>query len=159
MLILEQEANKYFKVNLELQMTPEEEESFQLAEECWLCERPLTEGTGGALREVRDYDHLTGKYREAAHLKFNINVKQKQSSFVPIFFHNISGYDCHLIFKQLLTQAYKMGYEPKKFPKSIENYVSVQVGCLGFLDSQRFLSSSLDKRVKSQFLYSRFKQF
>ena len=36
MFKLQQEANKYFKTNLELQMTPEEEESFQLAEECWL---------------------------------------------------------------------------------------------------------------------------
>ena len=30
MLKLKKEANKYFKTNLELQMTPEEEESFQL---------------------------------------------------------------------------------------------------------------------------------
>ena len=34
-------------------------------------------------------------------------------------------------------------------PKSLENYVSVQVSCLGFLDSYHFLSSSLDKLVKS----------
>ena len=42
-----------------------------------------------------------------------------------------------------------MGYEPKIIPKSVENYVSIQVGCLRFLDSYRFLSSSLDKLVKS----------
>ena len=34
-----------------------------------------------------------------------------------------------------------MGYEPKVIPKSMENYVSVQVSCLGFLHSYRFLSS------------------
>ena len=34
-------------------------------------------------------------------------------------------------------------------PKSLENYVSVQVGCLRFLDSYRFLSSSLQKLVAS----------
>ena len=143
MLTLEKIANNYFKTNLELEITPQEEESFQLAEECWLCENPL-EG-----EKVRDHDHLTGKYRGAAHNICNINCKQRSSSFVPIFFHNFSGYDCHLIFQELLIQAFEKGYEPKIIPKSIENYVSIQVGCLRFLDSYRFLSSSLDKLVKS----------
>ena len=143
MLLLEQEANEYFKTKLELQITPEEEESFKLAEECWLCEEPFTED------KVRDHDHLTGKYRGAAHNICNINCKQRSSSFVPIFFYNFSGYDCHLIFQELLIQAFEKGYEPKIIPKSIENYVSIQVGCLRFLDSYRFLSSKLDKLVKS----------
>ena len=147
MLTLEKIASKYFKTNLELQITPQEEESFQLAEECWLCEQPFTEGT--ELRKVRDHDHLTGKYRGAAHKICNIQSQQRSSSFVPIFFHNFSGYDCHLIFQELLIQAFEMGYEPKIIPKSMENYVSIQVGCLRFLDSYRFLSSSLDKLVKS----------
>ena len=142
MITLEKIASKYFKTNLELQITPQEEESFQLAEECWLCENPLDD------TKVRDHDHLTGKYRGAAHNICNINCK-KSSSFVPIFFHNFSGYDCHLIFEELLTKAYNENYNPTIIPKSLENYVSVQVGCLRFLDSYRFLSSSLDKLVKS----------
>ena len=145
MLNLKQEANKYFKTNLELQITPQEEESFKLAEECWLCEQPFTEYE----QPVRDHDHLTGRYRGAAHNTCNINCKQKSSSFVPIFLHNFSGYDCHLIFQELLIQAFEKGYEPKIIPKSMENYVSIQVGCLRFLDSYRFVSSSLDKLVKS----------
>ena len=143
MLTLEKVASKYFKTNLELEITPQEEESFQLAEGCWLCENPLDD------TKVRDHDHLTGKYRGAAHNICNINVKQKSSSFVPIFFHNFSGYDCHLIFEELLTEAYNQKYIPTIIPKSLENYVSVQVGCLRFLDSYRFLSSSLDKLVRS----------
>ena len=134
---------KNFKTNLELEITPQEEESFQLAEECWLCENPL----GG--EKVRDHDHLTGKYRGAAHNICNINCKQRSSSFIPIIFHDFSGYDCHLIFEKLLTEAYNQNYNPTIIPKSLENYVSVQVGCLRFLDSYRFLSSSLDKLVKS----------
>ena len=76
MLTLEKIASNYFKTNLELQITPQEEESFQLAEECWLCEQPFTEGTqsdpGGV--KVRDHDHLTGKYRGAAHNICNIKL-------------------------------------------------------------------------------------
>ena len=99
-LTLEKIANNYFKTNLELEITPQEEGSFQLAEECWLCENPFDD------TKVRDHDHLTGKYRGAAHYICNINCKQRSSSFVPTFFHNFSGYDCHLIFEELLTEAY-----------------------------------------------------
>ena len=67
MSTLEIIARDYFKTNLELQITPQEEESFQLAEEFWLCEKPFTES------KVRDHDHMTGKYRGAAHNICNIN--------------------------------------------------------------------------------------
>ena len=57
-----------------------------------------------------------------------------QSSFVPIFFHNFSGYDCHLIFELLLTKAFELKLDIKILPKIMEDYVSLQVGCLRFLD-------------------------
>ena len=143
MFTLEKIASKYFKTNLELEMSQEEEVQLEQAEECWLCENPLDD------TKVRDHDHLTGKYRGAANNICNIQSQQRSSSFVPIFFHNFSGYDCHLIFEELLIQAFEKGYEPKIIPKSMENYVSVQIGCLRFLDSYRFLSSSLDRLVRS----------
>ena len=141
MLTLENIASNFFETNLELEITPQEEESFQQSKVCWLC------GATPGDDKVRDHDHLTGKYREAAHNRCNLNCKK--SSFVLIFFYNFSGYDCHIIFEELLTQAYKIGYEPKLFPKSMEKYVSVEVGCLKFSDSYRFLSTNLDKLVKS----------
>ena len=62
------------------------------------------------------------------------------SSFVPIFFQNFSGNDWHLMSEELLTQAYKMnGEQISLIPKSMEVNVSVQVGCLEFLDSNSFL--------------------
>ena len=100
-------------------MTPEEEKSFQQSTICWLCENPFGD------TKVRDHDHLTGKYRGAAHNRCNLNCKQKLSSFVPIFFHNFSGYDCHLIFEQLLTESFNQKYISTIIPKSMENYVSV----------------------------------
>ena len=148
MLTLENIASNYFETNLPLEITPEEHQPFQQSKVCWLCERKLDDG-GEATHNVRDHDHLTGKYRGAAHNKCNLNCKKKSSSFVPIFFHNFSGYDCHLIFEELLTSAYNLKLPINIIPKSMENYVSVQVGCLRFLDSYRFLSSSLQKFVTS----------
>ena len=56
MLTLENIASNYFETNLELEITPQEEESFQQSTKFWFCENPLGEDT------VRDHDHLTGKY-------------------------------------------------------------------------------------------------
>ena len=79
MLTLELIASECFTTNRPLEITPREEDSFQQSKVCWLCEARLGDD------KVRHHDHLTGKYRRAAHSKCNIKVKQKQSSFVPIF--------------------------------------------------------------------------
>ena len=55
--------------------------------------------------KVRDHCHLTGKYRGPAHNTCNINVKQKDSNFIPFAsfaFHNFSNYDCHMFFQRLV---------------------------------------------------------
>ena len=72
-MTLEKIASNCFKTNLELEITPQEEESFQQSKVCWLCEGSLLDCGD----EVRDHDHLTGKYRGTAHSKCNIVVKYK----------------------------------------------------------------------------------
>ena len=142
MLKLEKDTKNYFKNDIPLKMKEEEEKLFQDSKVCWLCENEEES-------LVRDHDHLTGKYRGAACNECNLNANQKRSSFVPILFHNFSGYDCHLIFEELLTQAYNQNYNITIIPKTMENYVSVQIGCIRFLDSYRFLGSSLQQLVKN----------
>ena len=68
MLTLELIASEYVTTN-KLQ----EKESFQQSKVCWLCEASFATPLGD--EKVRDHDHLTGKYRGAAHSKCNINVK------------------------------------------------------------------------------------
>ena len=88
MLTLENIASNYFETNLELEITPQEEESFQQSKVCWLCEQALREasfttplGDTQSARcfapgdKVRDHDHLTGKYRGAAHNRCYLNYK------------------------------------------------------------------------------------
>ena len=82
-LTLEIIASNYFKTNLELERTPQEEESFQQFKVCWLCEGSLLDCDD----KVRDHDHLTGKYRGAAHNRCNLNCK-KVKFVCSHFFHS-----------------------------------------------------------------------
>ena len=98
--------------------------------------------------KVRDHCHLTGKYRGPAHNTCNINVTQKQSNFIPFIFHNFGNYDCHMFFKKLIDKK----NDKVKFdiiPKTNEEYISVTHGCIIFIGSYRFQSSSLDSLVKT----------
>ena len=100
--------------------------------------------------KVRDYCILTGKYRGPAHFQCHINVKdkQKQYNFIPIIFHNFSNYDCHLFFKTLIDEK-PDNINLSVIPKTNEEYISVNYGCLRFVDSYRFLQDSLDNLVKT----------
>ena len=43
--------------------------------------------------KARDHCHYTGLYRGAAHN--NCNLKYRIPDYIPIVFHNLSGYDAH----------------------------------------------------------------
>ena len=43
--------------------------------------------------KVRDHCHYTGSYRGPAH---KCNLMYKIPPYIPIVFHNLSGYDAHL---------------------------------------------------------------
>ena len=83
--------------------------------------------------EVRDRCHSTGKYRGPALNKCNIDVKQKQSSFIPFFFviSVIMIVNCpsknSLIGKRTKTALHFV-------PKTNEEYISVTYGCIRFIE-------------------------
>jgi len=94
---------------------------------------------------VRDHDHMTGKYRGAAHDKCNFKLKlNAKTAPIPVIFHNLKGYDGHL-----LTQAMaRVQGEIKCIPMNTEKYLSFSLGNMRFIDSLNFMQSSLDKLVK-----------
>jgi len=158
----ERKFNKLLNTNKEIIMTSDDIEDFNFADKCYYCDKVFESSD----KKVRDHDHLSGRYRGAAHNSCNLNAKQ--SNFVPVIFHNLSGYDAHLFIKQLCHKIEGINTEiellnknrdkgVKKIPlykfrilaKTSENYISFQFGCLRFLDSYRFLSSSLDNLAKS----------
>jgi len=69
------------------------EPAIKSATTCHICEKELGED------RVIDHCHLTGKFRGAAHTKCNRNYKIP--NFIPVFFHNLSGYDSHLFIKKV----------------------------------------------------------
>ena len=132
----------YFKnIREVIIMTQGDEEDFANNNICRFCAKIESD-------KVRDHCHLTGKYRDPAHNKYKTNVSQQQSNIIPFIFHNFSTYDCRMFFKRLVDLK-KNKVKFKIIPKSNEDYNSVSYGCIRFIDSYRFLSSSLDKLVKN----------
>ena len=139
---LENEMAFYFKNTKKEIIMSKENEGFKNNNICRFCEKEILSD------KVRDHCHLTGEYRGPTFNTCNINVKQKDSNFIPFAFHNFSNYDCHMFFKRLVDLK-KDKVKFKIIPKTNEEYIAVKYGCIGFIDSYRFLSESSDKLVKN----------
>ena len=96
---------KHFNKNLIMT----EEEEFQLSNMCWMCEKLIDD------KKVRDYCHINGKFRGAAYWSCNINLQLTKK--VPVIFHNLRGYNSHLIFHQFKKLNVKIGVIPNGFEK------------------------------------------
>ena len=99
-------------------MSVEEEEMFQNACSCWICGKlcDLID------EKVRDHCHSSGKFGGAAH--FSCNANFKISKKVPVIFHNLKGYDSHLIMKELSNFDVKIDV----IPCGLEKYMAFIVG-------------------------------
>ena len=115
--------------------------------------------------KVRDHCHYTARYRGAAHKK--CNLQYKFPSYIPIVFHNLSGYDAHLFIKELAaysTEGSNMGVIAKNKEDYISFSIKVEINKyidkngieknkeieLRFIDSFKFMSSSLDSLVNNR---------
>ena len=103
--------NKHFNKNLI--MSEEEEHLFQQSNSCWICKKLIDNDE----EKVRDHCHVTGKFRGAAHWNCNINFQLTKK--VPVIFHNLRGYDSHLIFNELDKFDVKISVVPNGLEKHI----------------------------------------
>ncbi|KYN38697.1 hypothetical protein ALC56_06918 [Trachymyrmex septentrionalis] len=134
-------------------LSKEQWETYCSATRCHICEKSFPSDD----TRVHDHCHLTGRYRGPAHSNCNLNYKN--SLYIPIVFHNLSGYDAHFIIKEIAT-AYEGRVDV--LPMTKEKYISFtkhvdstkdktennsQRNCvkLRFIDSFKFLSTSLVK--------------
>ena len=137
-MLLEDIARLNRVFNEPVNMTTNDERNFQNATHCHLCKKQLTD------EKFRNHCHLTGRYLGAAHNACNINYKVP--THVPVFFHNLSGYDCHHLMQGF--GKYKQE-ELTCIATTSERYISVSLGPLRFLDSLRFMNASLEKLVSN----------
>ena len=70
----------------------------------------------------------------------------KHPKSIPVFFHNLEGYDSHLLMQHLVKYK-KMRLSC--IPTNSENYISFTLGHLQFLDSLNFINESLGKLVEN----------
>ena len=122
---------------------------------CYICKKEFNNNEKKNYK-VRDHCHYMGKYRGAAH---NIcNLRYKVPKEIPIVFHNGSIYDYHFIIKELVKEFEGnfecLGENTEKYitfsvpiKKKIENK-DLEITCkIKFIDSYRFMASSLSKLV------------
>ena len=149
-----------FLANIEekkMVFTRKDEKQFNKASDCWICGKELGND------RVRDHCHYTGRYRGAAHN--SCNLKYSKPKGVPVFFHNLAGYDSHLFIKNLGSSNSKENIEC--IPNNEEKYISftknIIVGQytnkkgevkdktfkIVFKDSLKFMSSSLGALVNN----------
>ena len=114
-------------------MTNKDEEIYSNSQICWICKEELNTD------KVTDHCHVTGKSRGAAHNKCNLKLRIPRK--LPIIFHNLQGYDGHIIFKELNN----FDVDISVIPKGIDKYMSIIVNRhITFIDSHQFYNSSLD---------------
>ena len=145
-------------------LTTEEKIHYNKQKVCYICKKEFdnnntTKSSSLARKKqqkVRDHCHYTGKYRGAAH---NIcNLRYKIPKEIPVVFLNGSTCDYHFIIKELVKEFEGnfecLGENTEKYitfsvtiKKKIDNKDLGITYKIKFIDSYRFMSSSLSKLV------------
>ncbi|GFU04923.1 uncharacterized protein NPIL_388011 [Nephila pilipes] len=127
-----------------LPLTESEKQLYDNAKNFYVCDQTFRENN----IKVRDHNHVTQKFNGPC--CNSCNLAMKTPKFLPVFFHNLSGYDAHIFIKEL-------GYNKKQInliPNTEEKYISFSKSVsndfqLRFLDSFKFMPSSLENLIKT----------
>ena len=132
--VMHEHFNKNFVMSIE------DEKRFQSINKCWVCNKLFIDED----KKVGHHDHITGRYRGSALSDCNINLKLTKN--VLVTFHNLRGYDSHLIMQKID----KFDVKVDVIPNGLEKYMAFIINkSLVFIDRMRFMNSSLDALVKN----------
>ncbi|XP_071579074.1 uncharacterized protein [Temnothorax nylanderi] len=148
--VLARHAKIKFSTNISMvEFTEDEKLEFWRATHCHVCQKAFQPED----KRVRDHCHLNGRYRGPAHSRCNLNYRNVY--VIPVFFHNLSGYDAHFIIEKIAND-FEGGVE--LLPLTKENYISFsktvketqtdgmwnRLVKLRFVDSYKFLAASIE---------------
>ena len=136
-------------------LAKEEKINYNDQQICYICKKEFNK-SDEKHHKVRDHCHHMGKYRGAAHHICNLRYKVPKE--IPVVFHDGSTYDYHFIIKELVKEFEGnfdcLGENTEKYiifsvslKKKIENKNLEITYKIKFIDSFRFMSSSLSKLV------------
>ena len=78
-------------------LTKKQWKKYNKVSRCHVCFKQFGDSKKGP--KVRHHCHYTGRYRGPAHR--SCNLMDRIPSYIPVVFHNLSGYDAHLFIKEL----------------------------------------------------------
>ena len=140
------EARRLYHMFPELPMDPltkKQWKKYKRSTKCHICYKPFM------LRDpkVRDHCHYTGLYRGPAHSL--CNLRYKIPSYIPVVFHNLSGYDAHLFIRELGGHTSDM----EAIAKNKEDYISfsIKVPVDSYIDK---IGEEKDKLIELRFIDS-----
>ena len=124
-------------------LTPKQWKSYKRAGRCHICYKPSNDKDP----EVRDHCHYTGKYRRPTHR--NCNLRYRITSYIPVLFHNLSGYESHLFIRELGKETDDIGVIAKNKEDCITFSVKVMVD--RYMDKE---GNEKDKTIELRFIDS-----
>lgn len=137
----ERKLMSILKKNIPIFLTRENKEYIAKTTNCELC---------GVLflnkkEKIADHNHITGDFRFVLCNTCNLSLSMKHKRVIPVFFHNGCRYDFHFLVQE-------MGDFLKKrkiscVPHNSEQFISLQISSLRFMDSFKHLPASLSSLV------------
>ena len=142
-------------------MSESEIKAHEECEKCLNCSH-VFEAENKKIYKIRHHDHITGKFIST--LCNKCNLKYQYKTFLPVYLHNLKGYDSHL-FVKALNKYGQTDCEISCIPNNEERYISftkkVKVGTyinkdgeekpvsfeIRFLDTIAFMNSSIESLV------------
>ena len=136
---IEDKMMKIIDTNTKMVMTDEDCEAFEEATECEECGKVFDE----TVPKCRDHHHLSGTFRGT--LCNNCNLQKKNLRFIPLYCHNFSGFDSHLILRSLDIDQNRF----KTLSRNTEKIITMTLGKFRLIDSSSFMPESLENLVSN----------